>query len=99
MVANESTMSDPKRVTFETISTGSSKNLSCDSASDKDEKAVRLELKLFEPNADAFPQFNFKKLCRAEKVKQNEMKKCVNQTTTTTTTKRHLLTQNKRKCS
>lgn len=64
------TMSEPKRVTFETISTGSSKN-SSSGASTKDDKTVRLKLKLFEPNADSFPQFNFKKLCRAEKVMDN----------------------------
>lgn len=64
-------MSDPKRVTFETISSGSSKSLTSD-APTKDEQAVRLELKLFEPNANTFPQFNFKKLCRVEKVKKEK---------------------------
>lgn len=73
-------MSDPKRVTFETISSGSSKSLASDGASTKDEQAVRLELKLFEPNADSFPQFNFKKLCRAEKVMKKNV--VVVQTTT-----------------
>lgn len=60
-------MSEPKRVTFETISSGSSKNSATD-ARPKLEKTVRLELKLFEPNSQSFPQFNFKKLCRVEKV-------------------------------
>lgn len=60
-------MSEPKRVTFETISSGSSKNLAAD-ASAKNEKTVRLELKLFEPNSNNYPLFNFKTLCQAEKV-------------------------------
>lgn len=38
---------------------------------DKEKKAgntVRLELKLFEPNADTFPEFNYQALLHAEKV-------------------------------
>lgn len=76
-------MSEPKRVTFETISSGSSKNST--DARPKLEKTVRLELKLFEPNSQSFPQFNFKKLCRVEKVikpsllteRKKERKMCV----------------------
>lgn len=60
-------MSEPKRVTFETISSGSSKNLAAD-ATAKNEKTLRFELKLFEPNTDKYPLFNFKALCQAEKV-------------------------------
>lgn len=63
-------MSEPKRVTFE--NSGSSKNSATD-ARPKLEKTVRLELKLFEPNANSFPQFNFKKLCRVEEVKKTSL--------------------------
>ncbi|XP_031620313.1 yemanuclein-like isoform X2 [Contarinia nasturtii] len=63
-------MSEPKRVTFETIPSVSSKNLAADASnSQKIEKTVRLEIKLFEPNKNTYPEFNFKKLCRAEKEK------------------------------
>lgn len=58
-------MSEAKRVHFETESSGSKKLSSIENVK---EKTFRLELKLFEPNADSFPQFNFKKLCEAEKV-------------------------------
>lgn len=61
-------MSEPKRVHFETISGGGSKNLSS-TPSTGHNKTIRLELKLFEPNAESFPQFNFETLCRAEKVR------------------------------
>ncbi|XP_055325031.1 yemanuclein isoform X2 [Sitodiplosis mosellana] len=64
-------MSEPKRVTFETISSGSSKNLAAD-ASAKNEKTMRIELKLFEPNANKYPLFNFKTLCQAEKLKEKQ---------------------------
>lgn len=62
-------MSDPKRVTFETIPSGNWKNSTTD-APEKNEKTVRLVLNLSEPTVNWFPQFNFKKLCRAEKVKK-----------------------------
>lgn len=61
-------MSEPKRVHFETISGGGSKNLSSTLSTGRN-KTIRLELKLFEPNAESFPQFNFETLCRAEKVR------------------------------
>lgn len=61
-------MSEPKRVHFETISGGGSKNLSS-TPSTGHNNTIRLELKLFEPNAESFPQFNFETLCRVEKVR------------------------------
>lgn len=61
-------MSEPKRVNLDTIP-GSSKNLAADASNNpKNEKTIRLEIKLFEPNKNTYPEFNFKKLCRAEKV-------------------------------
>lgn len=62
-------MSEPKRVHFETISGTSSRTSNATATPmPKQEKSIRLELKLFEPNADTFAQFNYNKLCRAEKV-------------------------------
>lgn len=76
-------MSEPKRVHFETISGPGSRahqpNVSFTTSPPSlplpppppptKQKSIRLELKLFEPNADTFPQFNYNKLCRAEKVR------------------------------
>ncbi|XP_055700214.1 yemanuclein isoform X2 [Phlebotomus papatasi] len=45
---------------------------------DKEKKAgntVRLELKLFEPNADTFPEFNYQALLHAEKKKRKKISK------------------------
>lgn len=64
-------MSEPKRVHFETISGVGSKNL-LSAPSAVNEKTIRLELELFEPNAESFPQFNFETLVRAEKVKKKK---------------------------
>lgn len=56
------TMSDVKRVHFETIGDKKSANTS------KPTKTIRLDLKLFETNADSFPKFNYSTLIRLEKV-------------------------------
>ncbi|XP_059611907.1 yemanuclein isoform X2 [Phlebotomus argentipes] len=60
-------MSEPKRATLATISDV-----------DREKKAantVRVELKLFEPNADTFPEFNFQALLHAEKKKRKKISK------------------------
>lgn len=55
-------MSDVKRVHFETIGDKKSSNTT------KPTKTIRLDLKLFETNADSFPKFNYSTLFRLEKV-------------------------------
>lgn len=58
-------MSELKRVPFETI--GAKKSLN--SAEDKeDSETFVLELELFEPTNDSFPQFDYKELINIEKV-------------------------------
>ncbi|XP_055613959.1 yemanuclein isoform X2 [Uranotaenia lowii] len=43
----------------------------------KERKTVRLELKLFEPTANSFPEFNFAKLVREERKRQRKVDKKV----------------------
>lgn len=55
-------MSDINRIFTETIGDKKSSN------SSKSVKTMRLELNLFEPNVESFPQFNYSTLVRMEKV-------------------------------
>lgn len=64
-------MSDIKRVHFETIADKSSSTGGAAAAS----KTIRLNLKLFEPNAESFPKFNYSTLLHVEKVRNNYQKK------------------------
>lgn len=59
-------MSDQKRILLTSIGgdTKKSQMNSLISAS----KTIRLDLNLFEPNADSFPEFNYSKLLHVEKV-------------------------------
>ncbi|XP_055551808.1 yemanuclein [Wyeomyia smithii] len=45
------------------------------SNSNKDRKTVRLELKLFDPTENSFPEFNFSKLVREEQKRQRKLEK------------------------
>lgn len=62
-------MSEPKRVHFETLATGIGSG-SISKKSSAAEKTLRLDLTLFEPNVDSFPQFNYKYLCQIERVRK-----------------------------
>ncbi|XP_053699162.1 yemanuclein isoform X2 [Sabethes cyaneus] len=48
---------------------------SSSSGSSKDRKTVRLELKLFEPTENSFPEFSFAKLVREEQKRQRKIEK------------------------
>lgn len=52
-----------------------SSNLKNGSASSKDRKTVRLELELFEPTTNSFPEFNYSKLVREEQKRQRKIEK------------------------
>lgn len=67
------TMSEPKRVPFETI--GVKKSSTNSSESEEEAETFTLELKLFEPTTNSFPQFDFKELINIEKVKVTNEKK------------------------
>lgn len=58
-------MSDTKRILFTTIGDCKKPQQSANPAASK---TTRLELNLFEPNVDSFPQFNYSKLLHVEKV-------------------------------
>lgn len=70
-------MSELNRATLTTINSDSkvckivtSSNVSSSGGgtSTSSQKTIRLELNLFEPNRDSFPEFNYSKLIHAEKV-------------------------------
>ena len=55
--------SEQKRVVFTTIN-----DTNKQSSGAQNGKTLRLELNLFEPNTDSFPEFNYSKLLEIEKV-------------------------------
>ncbi|GAB0091011.1 hypothetical protein DMENIID0001_058030 [Sergentomyia squamirostris] len=61
-------MSEVKRATLVTIGDG-------EKVKNKSGNSVRLELKLYEPTADTFPEFNFQSLIHAEKKKRKKISK------------------------
>lgn len=54
-----------------TAAIGSKTKQTFDKSSTSGSSSIRLELGLFEPNADSFPEFNFLQLLNAEKVRPN----------------------------
>ena len=62
-------MSDLKHVQLTTISDIKKANGGSESGNkSKESKTIRLELSLFDPTADSFPEFNYAKLIHSEKV-------------------------------
>ncbi|CAO1428673.1 unnamed protein product [Diamesa tonsa] len=75
-------MSEIKRVPFMTVVSGSTdllKKPEKDSTtSNTKSKSLRMELNLFQPTAEKFPEFNYKKLLHIEKKKQKKISKLPN---------------------
>ena len=65
-------MSEIKRVPFTTVVSGSTDLLKKPekdtTTSNTKSKSLRMELNLFQPTAEKFPEFNYKKLLHIEKV-------------------------------
>lgn len=63
-------MSELKRVPFETIGGKKSTNL----AENEDEETIVLDLELFSPTKEAYPQFDYEDLINIEKVREMNVK-------------------------